>query len=373
MNNPTLKEKYLGCLIGGAVGDALGYPIEFRSAEDIRTIYGPNGIQEYELSHGKAYISDDTQMTLFTANGLLVGYTRLCLRGIMGKWQSYVQLAYQDWLTTQQPTYHSETKDCKSWLLKCEELHNLRAPGNTCLSALNSPIIGSIDKPINSSKGCGGVMRVAPVGLYLPKHVKDIRKIDIVGAEVAALTHGHTLGYIPAAALTHIIAGCVTTTNSIEEIITDAVTIVQELFADKKHIDEFVTIMNKAIALAHESKDDLAAISMIGQGWVAEETLAIAAYCAIKYSNDFTKAITASVNHSGDSDSTGAVTGNILGAYLGLSAIEDKYIGPLELKEIILEVASDLYEDCKMSEYGDYKDEKWIEKYCTGVYRPNEI
>lgn len=82
-------------------------------------------------------------------------------------------------------------------------------------------------------------------------------------------------------------------------------------------------MIDKAIDLANEDVDDLEAIRELGQGWVAEETLAIAIYCALKYSNDFDKALIASVNHSGDSDSTGAVTGNILGAYLGLSGIPE--------------------------------------------------
>lgn len=79
-----------------------------------------------------------------------------------------------------------------------------------------------MEKPINSSKGCGGVMRVAPVGLYLPKHVRDIKDIDMVGAEVAAITHGHPLGYIPAAAFVHIIVKCVTSSQDIESIVEDA-------------------------------------------------------------------------------------------------------------------------------------------------------
>lgn len=115
--------------------------------------------------------------------------------------------------------------------------------------------------------------------------------------------------------------------------------------------------------------DDLDAIREIGQGWVAEETLAIAVYCALKYSNDFEKAIIASVNHSGDSDSTGSVTGNILGAYLGLSAIPQKYLDKLELKDVITEIADDLYNDCQMSEYGSYHDEKWVKKYMDFSYR----
>ena len=81
------------------------------------------------------------------------------------------------------------------------------------------------------------------------------------------------------------------------------------------------------------------------------------------------KAIIASVNHSGDSDSTGSVTGNILGAYLGMSAIPQKYLDKLELKDVITEIADDLYNDCQMSEYGSYYDEKWVKKYMDFSYR----
>lgn len=97
----TELEKIKGCMFGGAIGDALGYPVEFLRADDIFAEYGENGICNYKLCEGKAYISDDTQMTLFTANGLLVGYTRNCLRGIMGPWQGYVEKAYKNWLKTQ--------------------------------------------------------------------------------------------------------------------------------------------------------------------------------------------------------------------------------------------------------------------------------
>lgn len=69
------KDRIRGCLFGGASGDALGYPVEFLSDDDIRVQYGDKGITRYSLdpkSH-KALISDGTQMTLFTANGLLFG------------------------------------------------------------------------------------------------------------------------------------------------------------------------------------------------------------------------------------------------------------------------------------------------------------
>lgn len=364
----TTLEKYKGCLLGGAAGDALGYPVEFRNREEICKIYGENGICHYELFRGKAYISDDTQMTLFTANGLLIGYTRSCLRGIMGPWQSYVEVAYKDWLKTQDKFYRQKNPKGHCWLLNYEEFYYNRAPGNTCISALHYEKCGSVEKPINDSKGCGGVMRVAPVGLYLSKHTRSIEELDKAGAQVAAITHGHPLGYIPAAALAHIIARCVTSETDLESIIREAVDTVCKIFANEKYVEDFREIMEKAIKLSKSELSDWEAVSLLGEGWVAEETVAIAVYCALKYKDDFAKGIVAAVNHDGDSDSTGAVTGNILGAYLGIGQIPQEFHEPLELKDVIEELAVDMHEDCKMSEYGTYRDETWVKKYVTGEY-----
>ena len=76
MRDLNCIDKFRGCLVGGAAGDALGYAVEFMSENNITSKYGVNGIFKYELVNGKALIADDTQMTLFTLNGLLLGTTR---------------------------------------------------------------------------------------------------------------------------------------------------------------------------------------------------------------------------------------------------------------------------------------------------------
>lgn len=361
-------DKYRGCLIGGAAGDALGYPVEFLDEREISRHYGPSGITSYELVDGVAQISDDTQMALFTATGLLLGTTRGMMRGIMGSYPSYVALCYGDWLRTQTRQYPLNTEDSYSWLVNIPELFDRRAPGNTCLFALRSGKTGTIDEPINDSKGCGGVMRVAPVGLYFALKGRQVENPDLVGAEVAAITHGHELGYIPAAALTHMINILIHEDSSIEEAVISAIDTVKGLFPDARHLNAFVNLMERVVELAHENIDDLDAIHSLGEGWVAEETLAIATYCAIKHPDDFEAALVAAVNHNGDSDSTGAVTGNIMGASLGISGIPNKFIENLELKDVIQEVADDLYNDCQMTEFGDYEDEVWTNKYIYHTY-----
>lgn len=158
-------DKYRGCLVGGAAGDALGYPVEFLTAQAILARYGQEGITGYELKNGTAEISDDTQMTLFTATGLLLATTRRMTRGISGTYTDYIRLSYTDWYRTQSQRYPLPGNSHCSWLVNQPELFACRAPGTTCLSALSGSGQGSIEHPINQSKGCGGIMRVAPIGL----------------------------------------------------------------------------------------------------------------------------------------------------------------------------------------------------------------
>nr|MCR5816354.1 ADP-ribosylglycohydrolase family protein [Ruminococcus sp.] len=154
----------------------------------------------------------------------------------------------------------------------------------------------------------------------------------------------------------------------VTEAAADAVKTMQELFPNAVHIGEFVDITQRALDLAKSDMSDVDAIHSLGEGWVAEETLAIAVFCALRYENDFDKAIIAAVNHNGDSDSTGAVTGNILGAYLGFDNIPEKYKTNLELYDTIIEIADDLYNDCKMSEFGKIYDPVWDRKYIRAIY-----
>lgn len=362
-------DKFRGCLLAGAAGDALGYEVEFMREDDIIRKFGERGITEYVLHNNKAEISDDTQMTLFTATGLLLGTTRGMTRGIMGEYADYIRYSYKDWYRTQTERYPLPKAYHYSWLVNVPDFFCRRAPGNTCLSALESYDMGSVKKPINRSKGCGGVMRIAPIGLYFCDKRIPIEESDRIGAEAAAITHGHELGWLPAAMLVHIIRRLAEGQDvSVLEAVEDAKKAISTLYPKAAHLNDLLSLIQKAIELSRENADDLDAIHLLGQGWVAEETLAIAVYCSLKYPNDIEKALIAAVNHGGDSDSTGAVTGNILGAALGMQAIPHKFIDALELKDIIVDIADDLYNDCKMEEYSDYDDPIWSGKYIYMTY-----
>lgn len=373
------QDKIRGSLVGGAIGDALGYSIEFFSEDEIFSRYGEKGISEYELdpSSGKALISDDTQMTLFTANGLLIGDTRGALRGIRAAPRVYVKEAYFDWLITQESSPFND--EAKTWLSCVPQLYSRRAPGRTCVSALkylrnnNHTIESYIAVPRNDSKGCGGVMRVAPTALNYPEW--KIEDIDMESAEIAAITHSHSLGYMPAAVLTHIIHRIVfpKTNMTMKEIVIEANNTITKLFEKDRHIDELNALINLAVELSENNQPDLDNIHRLGEGWVGEETLAIAIYCSLRYQNDFNTGICAAVNHRGDSDSTGAVTGNILGALVGYDAIDEKWKKDLELLDVITEIADDMCYGCQMSEFSTDKDPVWLRKYVYCKWKDSEI
>lgn len=338
------KEYFQGCLLGGAIGDALGWPVEFKRLPEITSEYGLGGITDPVAGrNGLAEITDDTQMTIFTAEGLLRAETRFCHKGIYHP-PSVVWHAYHRWLHTQGDT--KSDFDNSGWVIKVKDLFSRRGPGGTCLSALASGEMGTLEKPINTSKGCGGIMRVAPVGL-IAKRNTAFR----LAAKCAALTHGHPSGYLSAGVLAYVIA-CLITGMELEAAVQESIKALQSYDGH----EECLHALEQAVALSATGAEPLAAIGQLGEGWTGEEALAISVYCAMKFKDDYRKAVIAAVNHSGDSDSTGAITGNILGAYLGKGAIPADWIARVELRDVLIQLADDLlvtFEDTK----------EWCERY----------
>lgn len=327
-----LTDRIRGSLLAGAAGDALGYTVEFMDIRRIRKEFGAAGISSYVLCQGKARISDDTQMTLFTAAGLLEASIP---DGQKADPVSLIYRAYLAWLQTQGYTVDIDTTPCL-FLLNEPELHARRAPGNTCLSALLSGSMGTLQQPVNNSKGCGGVMRTAPAGM-LPVFSESPL---VIGAKAGAVTHGHPMGYIPAGMLADLIYRILyTDCRSLADAVTQSLEAVRNTFGLCPDLEAYEALICRAMELSQKNLNDVDAIHSLGGGWVGDEALAIAIYCALKYSQDLDACLRAAVNHSGDADSTGSIAGNILGAHLGLSALPSRYLDNLELRHLIEAVA----------------------------------
>ncbi|MBS6195259.1 MAG: ADP-ribosylglycohydrolase family protein [Clostridiales bacterium] len=367
-----------GSMLGGAIGDAMGYPIEF-----VRNNI-PH-MKDYQLKDGKALISDDTQMMLFTACGLMAGHTRAMMRGISGEAWMYIEIAYKEWLDTQKRPFdkksleNREWKDGLSWISYIPELYSRRAPGNTCLSALELSKKGrkiSSENPVNHSKGCGGVMRVAPIPLYMAAHrIREKTYVVKVCCEAAALTHGHPLGWLSAGAL-----GCllydIMENFSLSYAVEDTIEFMQEHYGNYPETERLTELLNAAVCAADIRRKHGVEYAMgepececLGEGWVGEEALAIGLYGALAAVNrGFEDCILNSVTHKGDSDSTGMIAGNIYGAYFGDREIPEKWLGPLEHRKILEEISADMAQGCRIAEYENYRDIPWAMKY--GKYVP---
>ncbi|WP_248963996.1 ADP-ribosylglycohydrolase family protein [Sphaerisporangium perillae] len=337
----TFGSRVRGCLLGGAMGDALGAPIEFESIAAIRHLHGHAGLTDLAPDwRGKVgLITDDTQMTLFTVEGLIRANVRGRHRGIGGAEVAVVRHAYLRWLDTQQHSAPPPGNDMvrTGWLREQSWLYSRRAPGNACLSGLHHELgpMAAAGEPgaINpGSKGCGTVMRSAPFGLAVQEEEMAFR----LAARCAQITHGHPTGYLAAGAFAAIIFFLVrgdTTAQAVRRTL--------DLLAEHPAHDETTKALETAVALAAKGNPSPEAVETLGGAWVAEEALSIAVYSALMHEHDFEQALLLAVNHSGDSDSTGAICGNLLGARHGDTALPLRWLSQLEGRDTITELADD--------------------------------
>lgn len=194
-------------------------------------------------------------------------------------------------------------------------------------------------------------MRVAPVPLYaVVGNRMNIGDADRLAGDSAEITHQHPMGYIPAALASHIIYRLAEdeqpTRIRLVEYIQEAMDMLRTMYPNFLRTDDrfdFQKRIESAIELSRMDMDDVETVGELGYGWTGDEAIAIAIYCALKYFDSFEQALIAAVNHGGDSDSTGAITGNILGAAVGYNAIPDHFKLNVELHDAILHVADDLW------------------------------
>lgn len=359
------RNRYRGCLLGGSVGDALGASVEFMNLAEIQRQHGADGIRDYAMAYGRlGAITDDTQMTLFTADGMLRGHVRASMRGIGPVFASVTSHAYLRWLLTQGSRSEALVENLRpGWLFGHRELFSRRAPGNTCISALQG-LRAFDERASNDSKGCGGVMRVAPVGMFMANWLDNGEAVDQrltqtfeLACQIAAITHGHPTGQLAAGVFAVVVAQILHGLPLLA-----AVDCAKAALRRHTGHAETLAAIEHAQTLAATRPDQTAAVRELGEGWVAEEALAIGLYCAL-CARDFESGVVLAVNHDGDSDSTGAITGHLLGAIRGAESIPDRWLAPLELREVIEAMADDLA-TVREWRVGEYENSPESDFYC---------
>lgn len=329
---------FYGALMGGAIGDALGAPIENMRFEQVMGFLGKEGVTGYIIppGHKHALITDDTQLMLFTAEGLIRSEAR-ARRKQMERTISEVTIcvfrAYLRWLYTQGlHTARWSQKDYDGWLVKVSRLHAYREPGITCLTSLGKGVMGTLEHPVSDTLGCGCVMRVVPVGL-----VEENEKVFETAIRLAAITHGNPTAYLSAGMLAEIISQII-----LEEPLEEAIKKARERTLKEENHLELIELVDLAMQLAGEGNPTREKMERIGNGFEAHSVLARAIYAALSYEEDYVKGVLFGVNHSGDSDSVGGIAGCLLGAYLGIHHIPSELIEKNELHKEIESLAADL-------------------------------
>jgi len=356
---PSHGSRIHGCLLGGALGDSLGYAVEFDDISVIRARFGPAGLQDFSALEAASHFSDDTQMTLYTADGLLEAL-EWANDGVGADTNACLWLAYLRWLGTQGVAVPpSAPVQPPRWIDTQDVLRHRRAPGNACLSGLATGEMGTVYRPVNpDSKGCGTVMRSAPFGLIPHIAPESVYKLS---ADAASLTHGHPSARQSAGAFSLVIHA-LTAGQGLREAADYALGYLRggNLPNGEAPDPALLERMEAALRLAGSAgtpgaqlgPEDL--VRELGEGWVAEEALAVALYAVLATVPEttaagpedaeahFRAAVALAVNHSGDSDSTGSIAGNILGAFYGEQCLPARWLGSLEAPEVIRGMASRL-------------------------------
>ena len=331
-------DRFRGCLLFGAMGDALGYPVEFLNSAAIRARFGDVAPASLVLvpHDDVALVSDDTQMTLFTAEALIGAVDAAsikveCLR------------AYQRWFSTQamRPKGTAPRVPLSATGTLCGDirLHVRRAPGSTCLAALQQSFLrgqmSTVDDPPNGSKGCGAIMRSAPFGLVAPSRQEAFRH----ALDAAVLTHGHPSGYFSAAAFAVLVFDLARDVH-----LQAALDEVDALLRPYEDASETRAALAQGRALGARGKVSSTEIEHLGGGWVGEEALAIAVACVLSRDGEsIATTLWRSVFHGGDSDSTGSLVGNLLGAMEGTARIPPGWFAALEIGDVVDRIATALH------------------------------
>lgn len=304
--NHQEQSKSRAILYGLALGDALGWPTEFKALEQIKAKYGAQGIQE---PPDPAQFTDDTQMTLAIVRALLK-HPNGAIEPLMGD----VVQEFIEWA-------HSP--------------ENNRAPGNTCMAAIRNLEEGMGWKyaGIAHSKGCGSAMRVAPIG-YLYQHQPE--RLREVAHATGIATHRHPTGdaaAIAAAYLVKLALDGYAPLDMIEPTVAfiEGISVNGEAEAKLRQVAEVVTW-----------EDEEAALEALGRGWVGDEAVALALYCCARYPSDWVATVRRGANTNGDSDSIASIAGGIQAARLGIKAIPPDWIARVEKRDLLADYADQL-------------------------------
>ena len=365
----SMLDAYRGCLLGLAIGDAMGYPVDTKTWPQIQEEYGPYGLMGYDLRNGYAEVSSHTQLAAFCCNGLLLGQTRGRVYGKMAPLVRYVHLSQQEWAVGQRRYDQPGRNYC--WVFRVSELRHRHCTDTRMVETLNRDRPGSLEDPVNKYDTPASITAGIAAGLFAK--TGKLRKVecDRLGAESVALTHGHPLAFLPGALIAHLIGGCLHHSEKpLKTLIRVSLRAVQEQFVREypREISQLTALIEQAVSLAEERLVQPEAAMERLKCDNGAQVLAGAIYAAMLCEDDFDSAMVVAVNHSGRSAAVSSLTGAILGARLGEQALPEFYMDGLYIADVLRELADDMAHGCPTVHDNMLFDGDWESKYLHGEY-----
>ena len=362
----TKRSIYRGCLLGLAVGDAMGCGIDERSFDEIQEDYGPGGLRGYDLVNGYADVSSHTQLAAFTCNGLLLAMTRGQLRGAMAPLSRYIALAQKEWMQGQRHFANRNATRC--WVYQHPVMRQRRCMDTRMLETLSMEAAGTLEEPLNRYVNPGSLTTAIPVGLFGGLNILPPEETLRLAAESVALTSGGQKAFLSGAILAGVIQMLTEDPRQpMKKVFTEAANRVREQFGGEyPQVEELCNYLRHALSLADQPQITAPEAMDRLECKTAGQVLAGVAYACVACNRDFDAAMIIAVNHSGRSSAVAALTGAILGAALGEEEIQNFYLDCLEPVSILRTLADDLLQGCPMDRRGGIFDDDWNQKYVHG-------
>ncbi|MER6063558.1 ADP-ribosylglycohydrolase family protein [Streptomyces sp. NPDC004059] len=326
------RSRVRGTLLGVAVGDALGGPADPLSLEEIRATYGPEGLLDLAFGHGRrGTVTHHTQLTLFSVDGLI----RAQVRRDTGAWHPPTDLhrAYRRWAATQRDWGPDERRKDDGWLAREEWLYARRDPSRALLVGFGDDAMGTLESPKNPGElGPEAVARSAPFGLLVGWEPQLVAQLAV---ECAAQSHGHPLAYLSAGAYA-VIVHALARGESLDAAVQRALA----LLAARPGHQPVSDALQHALGAVRQGIPGPTRVEELAGDGTADGLLAASVYCAL-VGEDVRHGLCLAVNQGGPSAAAGALTGGLLGALHGETALPPAWVAELEGRPTVLELADD--------------------------------
>ena len=360
------RSAYRGCLLGLAVGDAMGYTVNSHTLSEIREDYGPNGLQGYDPVNGYAEITSYTQLAAFTANGLLYGLTQGRKTGAMSPFINYITRSHWEWASSQAMMDRPSRTVC--WVFKEKNLCRRHCVDTRMKEVILRRQFGTPEERLNPMTNPSTLTAAVAVGMFYDPENMDRQEMDRLGMEAVALTHGDPQAFLPGAVIAHLTASVLRSSGPLEQLVEQAMEAFRQQFDRDYHrqVSQICALVRQAQELSRDENTLFVEAMEKLQCKTGAQVLAGTIYALLAGEEDFDTSLIIAVNHSGASAAVGALVGALLGARLGVETLPEFYLECLECGEELRELADDLCQGCPIEKGDVFFDDDWDSKYCHG-------